>query len=114
MRPLFQLFVEHSMKIQRVDARPEADFERGHLANAVSLTPDSVLVLAETELRDKTAHIQVYASQSGDDQASQTQNELQKLGFQNVELLPFGWNDRPTTEKTEVGPARWEILGCGG
>ncbi len=102
------------MKIQRIDARPEADFERGHLANAVSLAPDAVLVWAERELRDKTAPLQVYAAHSTDDRAEQTKTELKKLGFQNVELLPYGWNDRPTNEKTEVGPARWEILGCGG
>ncbi len=102
------------MKIQRVDARPESDFERGHLANAVSLSPDAVLVWAERELRDKAAPLHVYAAQANDTRAQQTKIELEKLGYQTVELLPFGWNDRPDTEKTEVGPARWEILGCGG
>lgn len=102
------------MKIQRVDARPESDFERGHLANAVSLAPDAVLVWAERELTDKSATLQVYGAAQGDAHALETKIELEKLGFQSVELLAFGWNDRPNEEKTEVGPARWEILGCGG
>lgn len=102
------------MTIQRVDARPEPDFERGHLANAVSLAPDAVLVWAERELPDKTKPLHVYGAHASDERAHQTKTELEKLGFQSVELLPFGYTDRPTNEKTEVGPARWEILGCGG
>ena len=102
------------MTTQLVDARPEPDFERGHLANAVSLAPDAVPVWAERELRDKTKPLQVYGTHASDERAQQTKTELEKLGFEHVELLPCGWNDRPSEEKTEVGPARWEILGCGG
>lgn len=102
------------MTTQLVDARPESDFERGHLTNAVSLTPDAVLVWAERELRDKTKPLHVYGTHSGDERAAQTKTELENLGFEKVELHPFGYTDRPTDEKTEVGPARWEILGCGG
>ncbi|BCM91370.1 hypothetical protein IAD21_03242 [Abditibacteriota bacterium] len=102
------------MKIQRIDARPEPDFERGHLSNAVSLAPDAVLIWAERELPTKIVPLQVYGTQNGDERALATKTELEKLGFINVELLPFGWIDRPAEEKTEVGPARWEILGCGG
>ena len=102
------------MTTQLVDARPEPDFERGHLARAVSLAPDAVLVWAENELRDKTRPLHVYGAHIGDECAHQTQTELKRLGYESVELLPFGYTDRPTDTKTELGPARWEILGCGG
>jgi hypothetical protein len=44
----------------------------------------------------------------------ETVAELAKLGFENVGAAPFGFDDRPDDLKVEVGPARWEITGCGG
>lgn len=102
------------MKPQLVDARSEADFERGHFAGAVSLAPDAVLVFAERELPLKSRALLVYGTTANDEAARSTANELRKLGFENVEIAPFGFDEKPENVEIEVGPARWEIIGCGG
>ena len=102
------------MKPQLVDARPEAEFERGHFAGAVSLAPDAVLVFAERELPLKSRALLVYGAKSNDAAVSQTVAELLKLGFESVDAAPFGFDDKPDDWKIEVGLARWEIVGCGG
>lgn len=101
------------MKPQLVDARPEADFERGHFAGAVSLAPDAVLVFAERELPLQSRALLVYGEKPNDEATQATVAELQKLGFEDVRAAPFGWQEKPDNMKTEVGPARWEITGCG-
>ncbi len=102
------------MKPQLVDARTEAEFERGHFAGAVSLAPDAVVVFAERELPLKSRSLLVYGAKPYDDTARLSANELQKLGFENVEVASFGFDEPNGEYKIEVGPARWEILGCGG
>lgn len=102
------------MKPRLVDARPEADFERGHFAGAVSLAPDAVLVFAERELPLKSRALLVYGAKPNDEAVQQTVVELLKLSFESVEAAPFGFDEKPDDLKIEVGPARWEILGCGG
>lgn len=102
------------MKPQFVDARPEADFERGHFAGAVSLSPDAALVFAENELPLKSRQLLVYGAKSNDEAVQNTVAQLLKLGFENVEAAPFGFDEPSGEHKIEVGPARWEILGCGG
>lgn len=103
------------MKPRLVDAHPEADFERGHFAGAVSLAPDAVLVFAERELPLKSRALLVYGVKPNNEEAvQQTVAELQKLGFENVEAAPFGFDEHWGEFALEVGPARWEILGCGG
>lgn len=102
------------MKPRLVDARPEADFERGHLAGAASLAPDAVLVFAECELPLKSRELLVYGAKSKDEATLQTLAELLKLGFENVEAASFSWEEPDGELAIEVGPARWEILGCGG
>ncbi len=102
------------MKPQLVDARKEADFERGHFAGAVSLAPDAVLIFAERELPLKSRALLVYGAKQSDEATFQTVRELRELGFETVEIAPFSFDDKPDDLKIEVGPARWEILGCGG
>lgn len=102
------------MKPQLVDARPEAEFEPGHFAGAMSLAPDAVLVFAERELPLKSRALLVYGAKSNDAATLGTIAELQKLRFENVEAAPFGFDEPNGELAIEIGPARWEIMGCGG
>lgn len=102
--------------IQTVDARPESEFEAGHLPGAVSLTPSAAPQDAETELPLKTRPLLVYGSQANDEAASQVAQTLRTIGYEDVEVCTaWGWTEwQKAGGAIAYGPARWEILGCGG
>lgn len=78
------------------------------------LAPDAVLVFAERELPLKSRALLVYGAKQSDAATLQTAKELRELGFETVEIALFGFDDKPDDLKIEVGPARWEIIGCSG
>ena len=94
-----------------VDARPETDYENGHLPRAISLSQPSVALDAETELPDKTASIGVYGEESNDEAAHQVAAYLRALDYQNVTVLPVNvrqWH--AAGGELAFGPARWKIV----
>ena len=94
-----------------MDARPEADYENGHLPRAISLSQQSVALDAETELPDKMASIGVYGEEPGDEAARQVAAHLRALGYQNVTVLPVNVRQwRAANGEIAFGPARWEIV----
>lgn len=102
--------------IQTVDARPEAEFEEGHLPGAVSLTPSAAPTDAATELPLKTKVILVYGSRANDAAANRVAETLRALGYEEVEVsAAWGWDEwKAAGGAVAYGPARWEIKGCGG
>ncbi len=97
-----------------MDARSEADFERGHFAGAVLPSSATVLVFAEQELPLKSRALQVYGAKPSDEAAQQTTEEFLKLGFESVEVAPFGFDEATDNFQIKIGFVRWKVLGCGG
>jgi rhodanese-related sulfurtransferase len=84
-----------------VDARPDADYQAGHVTGAISVPPDSTRVHRTTALAGvpKDARIIVYCQNSVCQYDEKVARSLLNDGFTNIEIFSGGWDEWQARKK---------------
>lgn len=72
-----------------VDTREESEFARGRLPGAVHLSKGVIERDVESHIPDKKAHVVLYCG--GGFRSALAAENLQKMGYTNVESMDGGW-----------------------